>query len=53
MRFLAGTSGSSSQTSAGGIIADICPNDQQVVAMIFFFSAPLFARARSPVVGGF
>ncbi|KAL4744381.1 hypothetical protein BDW72DRAFT_199654 [Aspergillus terricola var. indicus] len=53
MRFLAGAFGSSPLTIAGGILADIWPDDQRGLAMIFFSSAPLFGPAIGPVVGGF
>ncbi|KAL4971450.1 major facilitator superfamily domain-containing protein [Aspergillus desertorum] len=53
MRFLAGAFGSSPLTIAGGILADIWPDDQRGLAMIFFSLAPLFGPAIGPVVGGF
>ncbi|CAG7565392.1 unnamed protein product, partial [Fusarium equiseti] len=53
MRFLAGAFGSSPLTIAGGILADIWPNEQRGLAMIFFSSAPLFGPSLGPVIGGF
>jgi MFS family permease len=53
LRFLAGAFGSSPLTIAGGILADIWPNEQRGLAMIFFSSAPLFGPALGPVIGGF
>ncbi|KAH7316912.1 bicyclomycin resistance protein [Stachybotrys elegans] len=53
MRFLAGAFGSSPLTIAGGILADIWPNQERGLAMIFFSSAPLFGPALGPIIGGF
>ncbi|CAJ2510545.1 Uu.00g095140.m01.CDS01 [Anthostomella pinea] len=53
MRFLAGAFGSSPLAIAGGILADIWPDEERDLAMIFFSSAPLFGPALGPVVGGF
>ncbi|KFA80361.1 hypothetical protein S40288_10008 [Stachybotrys chartarum IBT 40288] len=53
MRFLAGAFGSSPLTIAGGILADIWPNEERGLAMIFFSSAPLFGPSLGPITGGF
>ncbi|KFA55585.1 hypothetical protein S40293_09223 [Stachybotrys chartarum IBT 40293] len=53
MRFLAGAFGSSPLTIAGGILADIWPNEERGLAMIFFSSAPLFGPSLGPIIGGF
>ncbi|EAW10326.1 uncharacterized protein ACLA_047950 [Aspergillus clavatus NRRL 1] len=37
---------------ADGILADIGPDEQRGLGMIFFSSAPLFGPALGPVVGG-
>ncbi|KAK8054630.1 major facilitator superfamily domain-containing protein [Apiospora phragmitis] len=53
MQFLAGAFGSSPLTIAGDILANIWPNEQRGLAMIFFSSAPLFGPSLGPVIGGF
>lgn len=53
LRFFAGAFGSSPLTNAGGVIADMFPNEQRGLAMAIFASAPFLGPVIGPIVGGF
>lgn len=53
MRFLAGSTGSSPFTNAGGVIADIFPANERGLAMGIFSLAPSAGPTLGPLVGGF
>lgn len=53
LRFLAGATGSSSLTNAGGVIVDIFPARQRAIAMSLFVAAPFLGPVLGPMIGGF
>jgi MFS family permease len=52
-RFLAAAFGSSSFTNAGGVVADIWPEDQRGLGLLAFSAAPFFSPVLGPVCSGF
>ncbi|CAM1507977.1 Fc.00g048250.m01.CDS01 [Cosmosporella sp. VM-42] len=53
LRFLAGATGSSALTNAGGVIADMFNASERGLATSIFAMAPFLGPALGPIIGGF
>ncbi|KAK2053401.1 major facilitator superfamily transporter [Colletotrichum caudatum] len=53
LRFFAGAFGSSPLSNSGGVVADMFPDDERGLAMVFFGAAPSLGPVFGPIIGGF
>lgn len=53
LRFFAAAFGSSSFTNAGGVVADIWPDEKRGMGLLAFSAAPFFGPVLGPVCSGF